>query len=261
MKKIFKPMLIVAACIVALVVVVKLTSHKSDYHKKYEGSDLTSDVGAIERKGTYRSYLAKYADKAHPESTISVDAAAFEGDKSTGVTVEKGVDESKNEVRTEDGSSVTWKVTVPTEGMYNIILDYMAVASRNIDMERALYINGELPFDGADTMVFSRLWHDGEAIKYDNQGNEIRPSQAEYFAWQKSYCRSDLGYEVEPYQFYFPQGENTITLVANNEPMILRGISIVPVEHIDSYAEYLAANPADTFADDEKEVKIQGENS
>jgi hypothetical protein len=30
--------------------------------------------------------------------------------------------------------------------------------SKGIDIERALYINGEIPFSGADTLTFSRIW-------------------------------------------------------------------------------------------------------
>src|SRR5574344_2095217 len=261
MKKIFKPLLIVAACLVALIVIVKLSSSKSDFHKKYDGIDLTSDIGNIERKNTSRSYLAAHADSAHPTESVLVDVTAFDAGASNGVFIEENVDGVPKCIRTEDSSSATWKISVTAEGMYNIMFDYKAVASRNINMERALYINGVLPFDGADTMVFTRLWHDGTEIKYDNQGNAIRPSQAEYFAWQKAYCRSDLGYEVEPYQFFFLKGENTITLVANNEPMLLRGISIIPVAKTSSYEQYLASNPKDTFADDVSTVKIQGESS
>ena len=36
-------------------------------------------------------------------------------------------------------------------------------------------------------------------MKVDNQGNEIRPTQKEGFAWQKAYFRDDRGYEAEPY--------------------------------------------------------------
>ena len=269
MKKIFKNLLIVAACLVAFVVVVKLSSRRSDFHKKYDGYDLTSDIGDVERKNTYRSYLSQYENAAHPTEPVAIAVTSYDKAASSGVSIEENYAEQtpsaanapERALRTEDGSSVTWSFSVPEAGMYNIELDYIAVPSRNVNMERTLLINGELPFDGADKLVFTRLWHDGAAIGRDNQGNEIRPAQAEYFAWQKQCCKSDLGYEIEPYQFYFKAGVNTLTFKANNEPMVLRGIELIPVKHTVSYSGYCAATPAASGADNEPVTKIQGENS
>lgn len=269
MKKIFKNLLIVAACLVAFVVVVKLSSRRSDFHKKYDGYDLTSDIGDVERKNTYRSYLSQYENAAHPTKPVAIEVTSYDKVASSGVSIEENYAEqtpsaangTERAIRTEDGSSVTWSFTVPEAGMYNIELNYIAVPSRNVNMERTLLINGELPFDGADKLVFTRLWHDGAAVGRDNQGNEIRPAQTEYFAWQKQCCRSDLGYEIEPYQFYFKSGVNTITFKANNEPMVLRGVELIPVTHTVSYSDYCASTPATSDADKEPVTKIQGENS
>src|SRR5574344_3103660 len=269
MKKIFKNLLIVAACLVAFVVVVKLSSRRSDFHKKYDGYDLTSDIGDVERKNTYRSYLSQYENAAHPTKPVAIAVTSYDKVASSGVSIEENYAEqtpsaangTERAIRTEDGSSVTWSFTVPEAGMYNIELNYIAVPSRNVNMERTLLINGELPFDGADKLVFTRLCHDGAALGRDNQGNEIRPAQTEYFAWQKQCCRSDLGYEIEPYQFYFKSGVNTLTFKANNEPMVLRGIELIPVTHTVSYSDYCASAPAASSADNEPVTKIQGENS
>ena len=261
MKKIIKNLLTVVACLAIIVVIVKLSSRQSDFHKKYDGYDLTSDIGDVERKNTYRSYLSQFANASFPKETVAIDVTAFDKTASSGVSIEENYKGTPRSVRTEDGSTVTWTFSVPQEGLYNIELDYIAVPSRNVNMERTLLINGVLPFDGADVLVFSRLWHDGKEITRDNQGNEIRPVQSEFFAWQTQFCKSDLGYEVEPYQFYFKAGVNSLTLKANNEPMMLRGISLTPVTHTVSYETYLADKPASTAADSEPAVKIQGEAS
>ena len=130
---------------------------------------------------------------------------------------------------TPDESEITWKVEVPQAGLYNIRLDYLTTASRGIDIERELLINGELPFAGASTLCFSRLWTDASEVRKDNQGNDIRPSQQEVFAEQTAYCRDDMGYQTEPYAFHFDQGDNTLTLRAVNEPMILCGMTLTPI--------------------------------
>ena len=148
----------------------------------------------------------------------------------------EGVD---NALYTGEGSSVTWEVEIPESGLYNVCLEYMTVESRGVAIERALYINGELPFDDAANMAFSRLWMDGGEVRVDNQGNEIRPTQVEAYAWQRAYCRDDMGYISEPYEFYLEKGRNELTLEAVNEPMVIGKLSITAVKELPSYEEYL----------------------
>jgi len=147
--------------------------------------------------------------------------------------------------------------------MYNIVLVYLTVDSRGVDMQRALYINGELPFSGAADLCFSRLWTDGGEVRKDNQGNDVRPTQVEIFDWQQAYCQDSMGYNVEPYQFYLEAGENTISLEATNEPMVVRSIRAVPVRAASTYAEYIAAQPEAAVGDDAKVwmVTVQGEDA
>ena len=228
--------LLCVAAVVALIVV--LSGGSQDFHEKYEGVDLSADVSGLGRSDTYDGYLRDHASAVSGTDEVAVEIAAFEGEGELRQD-EKGADC----VLTPDGSYVTWTVNVEKAGMYNIMLDYQAVASRGVDMERELYINGELPFSGARSLTFARMWTDGGEVRKDNQGNDIRPSQVEVFGWQQSYCKDDMGYVVEPYQFYFEAGENTISLKAVNEPMLLRSITLMPVKTYVDYATYRAAQP------------------
>lgn len=261
MKKIIKDVLIILACVAALVVIVRFASKDEGFHEKYEGYDLTDDVGDIVRKNTYRSYLSKYANKNYPSIDIPVDIFAYDETCTTGVSTKNNYKGEKKALYTEDGSTVTWIVDVPQEGFYNILLDYIATPSRNIDMERIIYINGELPFSGADTLVFSRIWHDGAEVQTDNRGNQIRPSQKEVFAWQTAFCKSDTGYEIEPYCFYFKQGPNSITMEASTEPMAIRAITLKSVKKSIDYNAYKAKQSSSSSADNIEVIKLQGENA
>ena len=239
------------AAVIALIVL--LGGGAQDFHEKYEGVDLSSDVSGLGREDTYTHYLQAYAGKESGGTPVEVDVSAFEGD---GKAVEDGV-------LTEDGSFVTWKVNVEKAGMYNILLDYMTTASRGVDIERELYINGELPFSGARSLCFTRLWKDGSEVRRDNQGNDIRPTQTEEFGAQQVYLKDDMGYVAEPYRFYFEAGENTLSLKAVNEPMIVRGITLTPVLNFDTYEAYLNAQPAADMSEAAKtwQTTVQGEAS
>ena len=140
---------------------------------------------------------------------------------------------------------------------------YLTVESRGIDIEREIAINGEVPFSGASTLCFSRLWTDEGAIRKDNQGNDIRPTQVECFEKQSAYCMDDMGYQTEPYAFYFNEGQNELTIRAVNEPVILCGVALTPIIRFPSYTEYAAAQPEASMSEEGKNfsLTIQGESA
>ena len=228
---------ILIGVLVAVVVIggIWLLSRSSDnFRDKYEGADLSTDVSGIGRSNTYTSYLEKYAELPAVSETVEVDLASFEG---------KGGEVCADGVLTADDSELTWKVDVPKAGLYNIRLDYLTTESRGVDIEREIAINGEVPFTGASTLCFSRLWTDANEVRKDNQGNDIRPTQVERYEKQSAYCKDDMGYQTEPYAFYFNEGENELTIRAINEPVILCAVSLTPIVKSPTYTEYTAAQP------------------
>jgi len=256
MKRIFGTLtgLLCAAAVIALIVLLGRGSQS--FEAKYEGADLSADISGIGRADTYAGYLSGHAGAAGGGAPVSVDVMAFEGEAQPR---EDG--EGRPCVYTPDDSLVTWVADVPSEGFYNILIDYLTVDSRGVDIERELSINGEVPFSGASRLTFSRLWRDGGPVRRDNQGNEIRPTQVELFDWQSAYCKDDMGYETEPYRFFFREGENTISLRAVNEPMIIRGITLTPVHESRSYEAYLAEQPEVSMSESARSWRqiVQGE--
>ena len=255
----FRNVLIGLLCVAAVVaLIVLLDGAPESFRAKYEGADLTTDVTGIGRTDTYDGYLRAHEDAPAVSEAVSVDVAAFEGD----ATLEKD-DEGNEFVYTPDNSYVTWKVDVKESGMYNVRIDFMAAESRGVDVEREFHINGELPFSGASQLTFNRLWTDASEVKQDNQGNDIRPSQKEVFAWQKAFFKDDMGYQIEPYKFYFEKGENTISLKAINEPMKIRALELLPVNEQITYAEYIKLQPEVNMTEEAKKWStiIQGEDA
>ncbi|MBQ7137879.1 MAG: extracellular solute-binding protein [Clostridia bacterium] len=252
--------ILVGLLVVVIVVaaIVLLNGGSQSYHAKYADKDLSTDVSGIGRDDTYEVYMR--AHQAVPAGTevIDVDVASFEGEGKLQQDAS-----GNNEVYTADGEVTSWKINVPAEGMYTIQVEYLTVESRGVDIEREVLINDVLPFAGADTIRFSRLWVDGGEIKKDNQGNEIRPRQVEKYEYQTAFCRDDMGYETEPYQFCFAQGENKLSFKAVNEPMIIRSIKLVPVQQRQSYETYLAAQPKVEMSAEAQawQTTIQGEKA
>ncbi len=254
----------ILCAVVVIAGLLLLSRGESNFRSKYEGVDLSTDIEGIGRSDTYNGYLNAHAGVGTGAEAVELDLLAFEGDG------EVREEDGAQCVYTADENNTTWKVTLPEEGMYTILIDYKTVESRGVDIERAVYINGELPFSGAATLRFSRLWTDDPSdfaedgsFRKDNQGNHIRPSQIERYDWQQAYCRDDMGYITEPYQFYFQAGENTLTLEAVNEPVILRSIKLMPVADWQDYDTYLSAQPQVEMSEEAQNwvCTIQGEHA
>lgn len=275
MKSSVKKIIVFVAVIAAFALVLFLMSLRSveDFHDKYAGVDLNADVEGMERPGTYTGYLYSHADAAHPAQSIEVDLYNY--DSVGSVEVYNDFVGEEKALFTATDSIVTWKVNVPQTGFYNLYLEYLLPESRGVEAERAIYINGEIPFEDAQNMSFTRIWKNQDVNKADprynpetgyiedNQHNQIRPTQVEVFDWQSAYFKDDMGYIIDPYMFYFEAGENTIGLEAENEPMVLRKLALTEVQKLDTYQEYQAKQPSVNASDSAKNYiqVVEGEDS
>ena len=141
MRKKWRMLVGILVVVILATAIVLLNGDPQNYHDKYDGKDLSTDVSGIGRDDTYDVYLKAHAGVAAGTETIVVDVAAFEGD---GVLQQ---DENGNpQVYTADGEYTSWMVNVPEEGMYAIQVEYLTVESRGVDVERELYINDVMPF-------------------------------------------------------------------------------------------------------------------
>ena len=246
--------------IVVICLVLNLTK-TSNFHDKYDGYDLSVDTAGAKREGTYTLYLNAHSGAARPKQNIEVNVTSYIDAEDAKVTDE--YEGAEKALYTGNDSKVTWEVDVTEAGFYNVYLEYMTVKSRGVAIERAFYVNGEIPFQDASDMTFLRMWADASEPRVDNRGNEIRPTQTEVYGWQSSYLKDKMGYMTEPYQFYFEKGKNTITLEAVNEPMVLRKLDIVAVEDEFTYANYTAAQTGTKAAGSGLDYVqiVQGEDS
>ena len=257
MKGAIKKLLMFVGVIAVICVVLWLMSFKEveTFGEKYAGANLTEDAEGALLEGTYTGYQNAHKDAAMPQHNIEVDVLSYK--EATGAEAYEG-----NALYTETESVVTWEVDVPEAGFYNLYLEYLTVESRGVPAERTLKINGELPFDDAENITFGRIWTDAGEPKVDNQGNQIRPMQVEIYDWQNTYFKDNMGYEIEPYCFYFEKGKNTITLEGVNEPMIIRSFKVMAVEKTATYAEYHAQGGAAAQGEGLNYVaKLEGEDS
>ncbi len=241
MKKTTGKILIVLAVLAVIVAIVALKPKKSeDFSEKYAGVDLSVNNDSAAGEGTYTDYMNVYADFDKPEYSVDVDLSTYVSGE--GVELYNDYNGEANALYTSTDSTVTWNVDLPKAGLYNIYIEYMPMESRGVAIERSVYINGKAPFSEANNILFKRAWTDASEPQVDGAGNQVRPSQKEVYDWQAAYFMDSVGYVTEPYQFYFEQGENTLTLEGVDEPMVLRKVEIKAVESSYTYEDYLADN-------------------
>jgi len=232
---------------------------ESDFSEKYEGFDLSG--ASTGRANIYLRYRERHAHIPAGRQDIPIDIFAWTA--AEGVSVLENFQNTARVLRTEESSYIEYTVNVQEAGLYNVYLEYFPLQSRGIPMERAFYLNGEIPFLGADRLSFKRVWGNEGSSRFDNQGNEIRPRQVELPRWESAFFTDSLGYITEPYAFYLHEGVNTIRIRGINEPMAIRTISLKAPVEIVTYREFLEGIDLTQYRNTRNNflLKVQGERA
>ncbi len=205
---------------------------------------------------SYAAYRRQYENIPPAQAEIVIPAQSFTDAAETEILPEGGG------VETGEGGFAEYRVQIPADGLYVVRVKYFPGSGSGGDMLRAFYINGELPFDEAGELAFSRMWNDANRDYQQVQGNQPFPSQVQTPEWRAVALTDAEGYVTEDFRFFLPAGENTLRLEALSEGMILDTISLCPPRDIPSYDEYLSAHLAAgaEYADTEA-IKYQAENA
>ncbi len=206
----------------------------------------------------YYSYLEQHGN-SYPQGVSIVIEALDYTDANDHVQDFSSYQGNDDVLLTEEDGFVTWEVTVPEPGYYNLLLNYYPYEGKSSSIERTLYINGEIPFDGAENITFHRIWGNATEVITDINGNDIRPSQEETPFWTSSYFNDHVGYVNDPYAFYFNSGTNTISLEGIREPLMIDSIQIESVKNNISYSEYSQMHSDKTIANQDI-IFVQSEN-
>ena len=165
MNDFLKKILITVAVVGVITVLCVLLAMRDveDFHGKYEGVDLTTDVEGLERTGTYTGYINEHQSVGSPRDAL-IDVDIFDYSVEDGVVSESD-EYSSRSLFTDTGSVVTFGVDVPDDGMYSLYLEYLITESRGVPAERTVMINGEIPFEDARNISFTRIWTDGGPVR------------------------------------------------------------------------------------------------
>ncbi|WP_407669629.1 extracellular solute-binding protein [Paenibacillus kobensis] len=206
-------------------------------------ADFTAVTGSAD-EGGYDSYVKEHLSAARPEQVIRIEGESYAEASGGGFEVANQL-ESKS-VITPDSGAITWSVPIEQSGLYNMRVRYLPIEGKSTAIERKLEINHQVPFKGAEIILFDRVWgNQQEEIKRDDRGNDLRPRQIEKPAWLTASITDRNGYYDEPYLFYFDKGTQSISLTALREPMAIDYIELYREPDLKSYQELKAEYEAD----------------
>ena len=192
----------------------------------------TSDSGLID----YTDYIAQFDKVEYATENIVVNGAeaTFTGD----AQVKDEYEGMKNVLFWESGKgSITWSFEVNESGLYNFAFTYLPLKS-GVNVQYELLIDGAIPFNGMDTLEFTRDWiNTTEEPRTDARGNEIAQEQIETGKYVRRLATDKTGIALEPYCFALTAGTHTVTLVGKGFSVAIAEIGFTAPEVAKHYEE------------------------
>ncbi|MCM1027972.1 MAG: extracellular solute-binding protein, partial [Roseburia sp.] len=217
-----------AAVIIVLLAVIGVRSGT-----RHEANAVPKQMTAS-YEDSYREYLeAKGYDGSLSGSEVVVNLEKFT------LSADMVAKIGEQGILTEDNGTITWEFQVAESGFYNIELGYIALPGTTSDIQRKVYIDGEIPYEALSQIVIKRWWQDGE-IRIKNN-NEIRPEATEVYSETKwfleDYQRRNNGALV----VYLEKGKHTVGFEVIKEPLEFTSITFKAAEQPVAYAGAIGA--------------------
>ena len=218
-----------------------------DASDKKDSSSSSSDAYVNERLELRYSNVSKgYTYKEYTGEPVTIPVKeAYVADDSTAELVNGNYGDAsgKDAVEVTIDKKVTFKITAPKAGLYNMAFEYLSGDETSILVpQMVLELNGKVPFFEANTLKFEDLWKDPKEPSYDRYENEIVAVPDKYMVWQTKYV-SDSSYRYStPLKLQLEEGENTVTLTMTEGSLLIGDIILSGDEEI---ADYKTGNKAD----------------
>lgn len=142
-------------------------------------------------------------------------------------------------VSLQEGDSAAWQFEVPESGLYMVKISYYNMKHRGSDIEIALRLDGEPPFEEAGSITLKRQWKDKTAIQRDNNGNDLTPKQEEVFGWQDALLKDNNGYYSDAFVLYLNIGNHELALECTKESVAFAGISLEYEQTAETYDTFI----------------------
>lgn len=269
---------LVTGMVAATLYVPKIESSAMTNLSMDDYDDIVTTYSIDDSIPDYKEYLAQHENR-YPDAVISAGTGALvrydENDEAKEPELYTDYEGMSGEsVYTSENSLIEFEVSVEEEGFYNLSLEYFPIAGKNSNIERSIFVDGELPYGEMASIDFYRIWEyeaeRGENVngsasylwEKDNQGNDNKPGMIEAPEWVTAYTYDSEGYITSPLSIYLTKGVHTIGLLSLREPMLIHQLILSNAEDAKTYAEVKAEwDAAGAKATSGRTITIEGENA
>lgn len=123
----------------------------------------------------------------------------------------------------EDGQ-VELSFDIPTAGLYEIAIRYMALPSTPSAPRRNILIDGKTLYRELNNVEFPRVWVDNGRPFKNPLGEEVRPQVKELTEWQDYRVEDLSGLYEAPLKVALDAGHHTMTIQYVYEPMAIQSV-------------------------------------
>lgn len=220
---------LIAALAAAAVIIIILVVMGARSGARGEANAVPKQMTAS-YEDSYKDYLeANGYDGNLSGSEVAVDLEKFT------LSADMVANIGEQGILTEDNGTITWEFQVAEAGFYNVELGYIALPGTTSDIQRKVYIDGEIPYEALSQIVIKRWWQDREIREKNN--NEIRPEADEVYSetrwFLEDYQRRNNGALV----VYLEKGKHTIGFEVIKEPIEFTSITFKAAEQPAAYAD------------------------
>lgn len=204
------------------------------------GTEPSAAVSSVSYdRRSYQDYLMEYADQERPDVEIELEGIAYTS--FSGEAPQEMELAGRKALSMSETCDVTWTFDVPSPGLYKLEVSYYPLPGKGIAIERGILINGVLPYTECSAVNFDRIWTDIEedGKETDANGNDLRPVQVEAPDWQTVMIKGMSATVSQELEFYFEQGQNTLTLQGVREPLAIARLRLYNPPAVQSYQAYI----------------------
>lgn len=157
--------------------------------------------------------------------------------------------------------NISLSVEVPVTGLYTFGFEYYAETTASANITRMMKVDGELPFEQANSMILPRMWiADGEPVK-NSAGDEVRPLMKQLEVWQDKELYDGEGEVAEPFQLYLTEGTHTFEFEYLSMDAYIASFFLDTYENVNSYKDTLKGWKSAGCKNAEKSITFEAEDS
>lgn len=197
-----------------------------------------------DRSDSYDNYKEAVEGTKKGAQDIDIPVSSFAAAEEGKVTLVDQLGKTNVVKFNDEPTWITYEVEVPEDGLYEIAYSVCGDEASKNDIQFALYVNDEMPFNESNNLKAYRGWKNNPekvnpdgSFMMDTRGNELRPSQVLSLGWRDEVAQDPTGLVTEAFQYKFKAGKNTIKIVTLGEIFYLGELKLLAPNQLPTYEE------------------------